>query len=129
MERLQTALDCLLENAVKYSVDGDAIALRGSRSGGWAQIAVADTGRGIPAGELDRVFELAVRGSNVGDRGGTGLGLSIVRRVAEERGGTVWVRSTIGVGSTFTLRLPVTAPTVPPSPRASGESTFIRADP
>jgi len=130
VERLQTALDCLLENAVKYSNEGDAITLRGRRSDGWVRVEVADTGRGVPPAELDQVFELAARGSNAGDRGGTGLGLSIVRRVVEERGGTVSVRSSLGVGTTFTLRLPVApTPLAVPAPRVGGDGTLVRADP
>ena len=129
VERLQTALDCLLENAVKYSDDGDGITLRGRRSDGWVEIDVSDGGRGIPPGEFDRIFEIATRGSNAGDRGGTGLGLSIVHRVVHERGGTVSVRSTLGAGTTFTLRLPDTVPVVLPAPRTSAEDAYIRADP
>jgi hypothetical protein len=99
------------------------------------EIEVSDTGRGIPPGEFDRIFEMATRGSNAGDRGGTGLGLSIVQRVVQERGGTVSVRSTVGAGSTFTLRLPDNAPVPPaapvalPTPRANDEGAVIRADP
>jgi signal transduction histidine kinase len=128
VERLQTALDCLLENAVKYSDDGDAIALRGRRSDVWVEIDVSDGGRGIPPGEFDRIFEIATRGSNAGDRGGTGLGLSIVHRVVQERGGTVSVRSALGVGTTFTLRLPAAVPAAPPRPRTSAEDAYIRSD-
>jgi signal transduction histidine kinase len=128
VERLQTALDCLLENAIKYSDVGDAIALRGRRSDGWIEIDVTDGGRGIPPGEFDRIFEIATRGSNAGDRGGTGLGLSIVHRVVQERGGTVSVRSGLGVGTTFTLRLPATVPAGPPRPRNSAEDAYIRSD-
>jgi signal transduction histidine kinase len=129
VDRLQTALDCLLENAVKYSDEGDAVALRGRRRNDWAEIEVADTGRGIPTEDLESVFDLGARGSNVSDRSGTGLGLAIARRVAEERGGSLRVHSTIGLGTTFTLRLPLPPPAIPPSPRASGEGTFVRADP
>jgi len=129
VERLQTALDCLLENAVKYSDEGDAIALRGRRSEGWAEIEVADGGRGLPPGEFDRIFELATRGSNAGDRGGTGLGLAIVHRVVQERGGTVVVRSTLGAGTTFTLRLPLALPVAAPSPRPGADGNFVRANP
>ena len=129
VERLQTALDCLLENAVKYSNDGDAVELRGRRRDGWVEIDIADGGRGIPAGEFDRIFDLATRGSNATDRGGTGLGLSIVHQVVQERGGTVCVRSALGTGTTFTLRLPVALPPLPPSPRTTPDSTFARTDP
>jgi signal transduction histidine kinase len=120
-ERLEVALDCLLENAVKYTGDGDTITLRGSRSDQWAQIEVADGGRGIPAAEFEQIFGIAARGSNAGDRGGTGLGLAVARRVVRERGGTISVRSTLQVGSVFTLRLPLVPPVPVPQPTTSGD--------
>ena len=73
---------------------------------------MADTGEGIPAGELSRVFERFYRVDKARARqtGGTGLGLAIVRHVAEAHGGTVRVESELGQGSTFTVTLPVAGP-------------------
>jgi two-component system phosphate regulon sensor histidine kinase PhoR len=73
---------------------------------------VADTGEGIPAREVSRVFERFYRVDKARARqtGGTGLGLAIVRHVAEAHGGTVRVDSELGRGSTFTVSLPVTGP-------------------
>jgi two-component system sensor histidine kinase SenX3 len=78
-------------------------------------LVVQDSGRGIPARDLDRVFERfyrvdRARGSSTG---GTGIGLSIVRHVAINHGGTVVVTSSEGDGSTFTMTLPRTAPRTP----------------
>jgi signal transduction histidine kinase len=127
-ERLEVALDCLLENAVKYSEDGDAITLRGSRGDGVVDIEVADGGRGIPPDEVDAVLDIGVRGSNAGDRGGTGLGLAVVQRVVRVRGGTVAVRSTLGEGTVFTLQLPVQPPDPVPSALSRSDEAFARAD-
>ncbi len=73
---------------------------------------MCDTGVGIPAQDLPRIFERFYRVDRARSRGtgGTGLGLSIVRHVAEGLGGEVSATSELGVGSTFTVRLPVTPP-------------------
>jgi len=126
-ERLEVALDCLLENAVKYSDDGDAITLRGARRDGVVEIEIADGGRGIPPDEVDAVLGIGVRGSNAGDRGGTGLGLAVVQRVVGIRGGTVTVRSTLGEGTVFTLRLPVQPPAPAAAALSRSDEAFARA--
>jgi two-component system, OmpR family, sensor kinase len=105
-DRLETVLDCLLENAVKFSADGDAVSVRGRRDGGYALIEVTDSGVGIPAGDLPHVFDTFHRGENGRLTEGTGLGLSIVRRSVARWGGTVAATSTVGAGSTFTVRIP-----------------------
>jgi two-component system OmpR family sensor kinase len=109
-ERLETALDCLLENALKFTADGDAIDVRGRRDGTSVFIEIADSGAGIPPDDLSRVFDTFHRGANGGARDGTGLGLSIVRRIVEAWGGTATVTSTPEDGTTFTLRLPTAWP-------------------
>jgi two-component system sensor histidine kinase SenX3 len=75
-------------------------------------LTVADTGVGIPGRDLSRVFERFYRVDRARSRetGGTGLGLSIVRHVAENHGGSVSVRSELGMGSTFEVRLPAAPP-------------------
>jgi two-component system, OmpR family, sensor kinase len=108
-DRLETVLDCLLENAVKFTADGDTITVHGRRDHGYAVIEVTDTGPGIPAGDLPHVFDTFHRGENGRLSEGTGLGLSIVRRSVTGWGGQVAARSTVGAGSTFTLRLPAPA--------------------
>jgi two-component system, OmpR family, phosphate regulon sensor histidine kinase PhoR len=99
----------LLENAVRYTPQGGRVHAMASRTGADAQLTVTDTGIGIPAKDLDRVFERFYRVDDARSRetGGTGLGLSIVRHVAEAHGGSVRVDSTPGTGSTFTVSLPL----------------------
>lgn len=99
----------LLANAVRYTPPGGEVRVTLARDGGSALVRVADTGIGIPAGDLDRVFERFYRVDVARDRetGGTGLGLAIVRHVAETHGGQVAVASELGAGSAFTVRIPL----------------------
>jgi len=108
-DQLLTALVNLVENAVKYSEPGDTVTVSSSSDGGLVHLAVQDTGRGIPARDLDRIFERFYRvdRSRNSTTGGTGIGLSIVRHVALNHGGTVNVASSEGQGSTFTMVLPM----------------------
>lgn len=106
-ERLETALDSLVENAVKFTADGDRITLRGRRDGPHVLLEVADEGVGIAAEDLPRVFARDYSRPGLRGEPGTGLGLAIVRAVAEARGGTVEVASA-PAGTTFRLRLPAT---------------------
>ncbi len=108
--RLERVLDNLLANALKYSpADGD-IEVRVTREGDAAVIAVRDHGLGIPAADLPHVFAPFRRGGNVGRIEGTGMGLAGARHIVEAHGGALTVESTEGVGSTFTVRLPLDAP-------------------
>lgn len=99
----------LLENAVRYTPPGGQVFATATRTGADAQLTVTDTGIGIPSKDLDRIFERFYRVDDARSRetGGTGLGLSIVRHVAEAHGGSVRVLSTPGVGSAFTISLPL----------------------
>ena len=107
--QLVSATYNLLENAVKYSDTGSTVRVRARTDGRWVDVAVTDRGIGIPARDLERVFERFYRVDRARSRetGGTGLGLAIVRHVASNHGGEVRVESREGEGSTFTLRLPV----------------------
>jgi signal transduction histidine kinase len=106
-DRLAVAIDALVENAVKFSSEGDAIELSARRRGGQVAICVTDTGRGIAPEDLERVFERFTR-SRVGrGRDGFGLGLAIVRAIVEAHGGSVRARSKVGEGTTFELLLPL----------------------
>jgi signal transduction histidine kinase len=106
-ERLEAALDCLLENAIKFTDVGDDIAVEAELNDKALVLKVQDSGAGIPPGDVGKVFDLFETSSNAGDRAGSGLGLAIVRAITEARGGTVAVESTLGVGTCFTLHFPL----------------------
>lgn len=106
---LVTALSNLLSNAVAYSHPGSPVSVSRRLAGEYVEIAVTDRGIGIPAEAQERVFERFYRVDKARSRatGGTGLGLAIVRHVAANHGGDVGLWSSPGIGSTFTLRIPV----------------------
>jgi signal transduction histidine kinase len=105
-ERLEAALDCLVENAVKFTSEADAIELRAITQGGDVQISVRDSGTGIPQEDLARVTEVFQTGSTAGARAGSGLGLAIVRAIVSARGGRLEVASAVGVGTCVTVHIP-----------------------
>ncbi|HEX3534247.1 MAG TPA: PAS domain-containing sensor histidine kinase [Gemmatimonadaceae bacterium] len=108
-DRLQQILLNLITNAVKFTAAGGRITIWCRRDGDQTLISVADTGRGIAADQLERIFEPFVQASgSAGDpaaKKGFGLGLAISRGLARRMGGDLTVTSEQGVGSTFTLRL------------------------
>ena len=97
----------LVDNACKFTRPGDAIEVRAFEDGRWVVVEVADTGPGIPEGDLPHVFEELYRGENARGVEGSGLGLALVRAVARHHGGNVAVRSREGEGTAVTLRLPL----------------------
>jgi signal transduction histidine kinase len=105
-ERLTGALDALLENSVKYTGEGDAIGVRVRAEGDRVTIEVWDTGVGIPADELSKVFERFYRAKDRPVVNGAGLGLPIVRAIVEAHGGTVEAQSVIERGTLFRIHLP-----------------------
>ena len=107
-DRLAQVLINLLDNAVKFTPRSGRIAVVGARAGERLSLAVSDTGVGIPAGELDRVFERFYRVDRSRDRaeGGTGLGLAIAKHLVLAMRGSIDVESVQGAGTTFTVRLP-----------------------
>jgi two-component system sensor histidine kinase SenX3 len=114
--QLATAVTNLLANAVAYSPEGSRVAVAARARSGFAEIAVTDSGIGIPRQDRQRVFERFYRvdQSRASATGGTGLGLAIVKHVASNHGGAVTVWSEEGLGSTFTLRIPLAAPPADP---------------
>lgn len=106
---LGIAVKNLLDNAIRYTQPGGVVTVALSVDDDHAVIAVGDTGEGIPIRDHDRVFERFYRVDSARSRetGGTGLGLSIVKHVAESHGGSVDLESELGLGSTFTIRIPV----------------------
>lgn len=110
---LRAVLLNLLSNAIKYSPQGGTIRVHvesiSQADQVWAQIRVADSGIGIPPADLPRVFARSFRARNVGSQiPGTGLGLTSVRQIVEQHGGDVHIESTEGMGTTVTIRVPLT---------------------
>ncbi|MCB1998185.1 MAG: PAS domain-containing protein [Burkholderiaceae bacterium] len=119
--RLRQVLINLVGNAIKYNRRGGQVRLRGHTEGGLAVLAISDTGRGMDAQQLQHLYEpfnrLGVERDGIE---GTGIGLTIVKALVSRLGGSLQVRSVVGEGSCFTLRLPLALPPVAPS--GPGES-------
>lgn len=107
-DRLEQVLGNLLENAVKYSPEGSDVTVTVDDKGDSFVTAVCDRGIGIPDDELAQVFERFHRGRHVSSTnyGGLGLGLYITKQIIERHGGTIWVESKEGQGTTFHFSLP-----------------------
>jgi len=122
-DRLDVALDALLENAVAHTTTGDRIEVGARLEGAAVVLAVSDSGRGIQDADLQRIFQRFARAEPQGSRqsGGFGLGLAIVQAIAEAHGGSVRVQSKFGHGSVFEVVLPL-APAIP-AQAASGRVT------
>jgi len=119
--QVATAVTNLVENAIAYSGEDTKVSLTLRQDEDWVEIDVADQGIGIAPHDVDRIFERFYRADQARSRstGGTGLGLAIVKHIATNHGGRVDVTSTLGDGSTFTLRLPARPPEAPlPLPAA-----------
>ena len=101
----------LLENAVKYTPDDGTVRLELRVVDGFAQITVSDTGAGIEPEDLPKVFERFYRTDRARSRlngpAGTGLGLTIAKQIVERHGGTIWLESELGVGTSAFVRLPL----------------------
>jgi signal transduction histidine kinase len=104
---LRHILSNLLSNALKYSPEGGIVRLRLAYGAETVQLSVQDRGIGIPAADLDRLFESFHRAGTVGTIPGTGLGLTIVQRSVALHGGQIHVASIQGEGTTFTVTLPI----------------------
>ncbi|HJV03793.1 MAG TPA: sensor histidine kinase [Actinomycetota bacterium] len=99
----------LLDNAVKYSLDGSPLKVTVAEAPGEVRVTVADSGPGIPEDHLDHVFERYDRGGVPGRSGSVGLGLFIVRSLAEGHGGRVWADDAPGGGASITFTFPIRA--------------------
>ncbi len=104
--RLRQVLGNLIDNAAKYSPEGSTIQVRALASNGHACVEVVDEGGGIALEDQEHIFEKFSRVRGAQAKPGSGLGLYIARAIAEAHEGALEVRSTLGEGSTFTLRLP-----------------------
>ncbi|MBW6435330.1 HAMP domain-containing protein [Actinoplanes hulinensis] len=118
-DRTRQVLSNLLTNAIRYTDAGGRVEMRVTRDGPEAVLTVRDTGVGMSADEVSRVFDRFWRADPARQRatGGSGLGLTIVRRIVADQGGEVTASSEPGLGTTFTVRLPaVTGISVDPPP-------------
>ena len=120
-DRLEVALDALIENAVNHTQEQDTIEVAIHRRDAQAVISVRDTGAGIPTDDLDHIFDRFARADPGRSRntGGFGLGLSIVKTIVDAHNGEVRVTSAIGVGSTFEILLPLWSVVPTPPERTS----------
>lgn len=108
-ELLTTAVKNLIENAIAYSDPKAGISVKLKKKNGVAEVSVRDRGAGIAPDDLDRIFERFYRIDQSRSRstGGTGLGLSLVKNITQKHLGEIQVRSKLGSGSTFVMRLPL----------------------
>jgi signal transduction histidine kinase len=106
---LESALDALVENALRYTAPDGWVRLSCRRDGSAVVLEVADDGEGIPADRLPTVFERRWHPGMADERSGTGLGLAIVKAIAEAHGGTAAIDSVVGRGTSVSMRLPVAA--------------------
>ena len=109
VERMVQVLGNLMSNALRYTLPGGQITLASGRAGEQVWLSVADNGEGIPAEDLPHVFERSYREDKARRHPEveTGLGLSIAKSLVEAQGGTISAASEIGIGTTFTIHLPV----------------------
>ncbi|HUF54691.1 MAG TPA: ATP-binding protein [Dehalococcoidia bacterium] len=103
---LERAVVNLLDNAIKFTPEGGTVSIASKMEGGVVTVSVRDTGAGIDAHDLPRVFERFYKADRARQRGGTGLGLAIVKHTVEAHGGSVGVESEVGRGSEFRFTLP-----------------------
>jgi NtrC-family two-component system sensor histidine kinase KinB len=108
-ELISRVLVNLLDNAVRYTPEGGSILLAIEAEGQRVVFSVTDSGPGIPSSERDRVFERFVRLGNAKGVPGSGLGLAFCKLAVEAHGGSIWVESDVGRGSTFRFALPLAA--------------------
>jgi len=125
--RLEQALVNLLNNAVKYTVDGGSIRLSVEQGAGEAVLRLRDTGVGIDPDALPHIFDLFTQAERSLDRsqGGLGIGLALAQRLVQMHGGTLTATSALGAGSEFTLRLPTILPADLPASPPSSETTAV----
>jgi signal transduction histidine kinase len=100
----------LMDNAIAYTPQGGEVTLHTDMEEGWAVMTMQDTGIGISAEDIPHIFERFYRADQArsAETGGSGLGLSIVQKIVEAHNGQIHVESEPGVGSKFSIRLPIT---------------------
>jgi two-component system, OmpR family, phosphate regulon sensor histidine kinase PhoR len=108
--RVEQVLINLIHNAVKFTPEGGEIIIAARVIGGMLRVSVRDTGVGITAEELPRIFERFYKTDAARRSAGTGLGLAIAKHIVQGHGGTIWAESTAGHGATITFTLPLATP-------------------
>ncbi|MFW5748205.1 MAG: PAS domain-containing sensor histidine kinase [Chloroflexota bacterium] len=104
---MRQVLSNLISNALKYTLPGGEVIIYVSNGGRYATVRVSDNGIGIPPEDIKHLFEPFHRGSNVDNTPGTGLGLAIARQAVELHNGTIKVESTVGIGTSITVSIPI----------------------
>jgi two-component system, OmpR family, phosphate regulon sensor histidine kinase PhoR len=107
--RVEQVLVNLIHNAIKFTPSGGRISISAKVKDNFILVSVSDTGVGIPADDLPRIFERFYKADKSRSGGGTGLGLAIAKHIVEAHGGRIWAESTEGRGSTFNFTLPLTS--------------------
>ena len=112
---MRQVLGSLIQNALRHTPEGGEVSVSVVQAGGAVEVVVADSGEGIEAQHLPHVFDRFYRadGSRSRATGGTGLGLAIVEQLVETQGGEASIGSTVGAGTTVTIRFPENGSTVP----------------
>ena len=110
-DRLAQVFTNLLDNAVKHTPAGGKVTVSATSTPGWVEASVSDTGPGIPAEDLSRIFERFYQvDKSRANRTGVGLGLTISKEIVEAHGGSLRAESVVGMGSRFVVRLPLVRP-------------------
>lgn len=121
--QIERCIGNLLANAAKYMARGGRVLLQLRRVGSVIEIAVSDEGRGISETALPHVYDRFFQAEGTDSASGYGIGLALVREIVEAHGGAATVESTLGIGSTFSLRLPAFVPAVRPASPDTAPST------
>jgi two-component system phosphate regulon sensor histidine kinase PhoR len=108
-ERARQVVTNLVHNAIKFTLPGGTVSISAESAGDQVVVSVRDTGIGIPADDLPRIFERFYKADRARSGGGTGLGLAIARHIVQAHGGRIWAESVEGKGSTFYFTLPTAA--------------------
>jgi signal transduction histidine kinase len=127
IEKIDIAISNLIENAITYSSQGGHVLVTAEELPGYVKISVIDDGIGIPAKDLNKVFEqfYQVQSHTTRCHGGMGLGLSVAKVMVEIHGGQIWVESVLGKGSNFSILLPTN---YQPETKKGSTATQIKTD-